>query len=161
MHHVPIRPTSITELQPAERLLVWTFRAWLGDPALRQHIWREYRRHFDRPAALDAIDAFSGTIEALRRNARRPILYHQPCCPCLGADEVTLLIAAAALQAGNTDMAARVSLWLVRRPGVAPLLQSLGRYADGLATYDLLLPERVGPAVARPAGAMPELSLVH
>src|SRR3546814_17814351 len=80
-------PTSVQELAEAERLVLWSFRRWFSGPEPLPMLAREFDRPFRRSAARPALLALDDALNALRRNARPPIVHNQPFCPCLGAAE--------------------------------------------------------------------------
>ncbi|WP_341705829.1 hypothetical protein, partial [Ferrovibrio sp.] len=111
-------PTSVQELTDGERLVVWAFRRWVSGPDQQLPLLaREFDRQFRRPDARPALAEFDGALTALSRHARRTIVHHQPCCACLGADEVCILSIVAALQAHVPAAARAMALWLIRQGG--------------------------------------------
>jgi len=77
-HH----PTTLGQLDLAERLVVWSFRRWVSGTENWGLVEHEFRRQFAQAAAPGALRSFAMFVEALRCYARRVIRYHQPCCPC-------------------------------------------------------------------------------
>lgn len=140
-------PTSLAELEPAERFIVWSFRRWVlgwsqGDADHWSLVWAELSRQFGEAAGRDATAAFAGLIDVLRWRARRAIHHHQPCCPCLAADEVCILVLIAAAQHEHAALAHAVSRWLVTPEAVDSLAGAGGRLADCMAQHGLSLPDR-------------------
>ena len=137
-------PTSLGELDLAERLVVWSFRRWVSGTENWALVEREFRRQFAEGAAHGALRSFAMFVEALRCHARRVIRYHQPGCPCLGCDEVCVLTMITAAQAGDTNLAKATGRWLVRAEGLEDLLQAAGALGQAMTRQDLHLPRRVG-----------------
>ncbi len=152
-------PTTLSELEPAERFVVWSFRRWvLGWSHSDAHhwslVWAEFTRQFGAAAGRDATAAFAGVIDVLRWRARRAIHHHQPCCPCLAADEVCILVLVAAAQHGHAALAHAVSRWLVTPEAVDALADAGFRLADCMGQHGFTLPDRATRGAAdapRPA----------
>jgi len=126
-------PTTLGELDLAERLVVWSFRRWVSGTENWALVEHEFKRQFAQAAAQGALRSFAMFIEALRCHARRVIQYHQPCCPCLGCDEVCVLTMITAAQAGDTNLAKATGRWLVKPEGLADLLQAAGDLGRAMA----------------------------
>jgi len=137
-------PTTLGELDLAERLVVWSFRRWVSGTENWALVEHEFKRQFAQAAAHGALRSFAMFVEALRCHARRVIHYHQPCCPCLGCDEVCVLTMITAAQAGDTNLAKATGRWLVKPEGLGDLLQAAGDLGRAMARQDLHLPRRIG-----------------
>jgi len=141
------------ELDPSERLIVWSFRRWvLG---LRENrgehwsfVWNEFARQFGAPAGKEALSGFAALIKGLQCHARRMVHHHQPCCPCLGADEASVMCLVAACQSRQLARARALAEWLVEPDGVGELLQAGTRLAHIMRQHALIFPERAGHAIA-------------
>ena len=142
--HTPHHPTSLSELELAERLVVWSFRRWVSGTENWALVEREFRRQFADTAAQGALRSFAMFVEALRCHARRVIRYHHPGCPCLGGDEICVLTMITAAQAGDTNLARATGRWLVRSAGLEPLTRAAGALGRAMARQDLHLPRRIG-----------------
>ncbi len=153
-------PTSIQELSDGERLVLWAFRRWVSGREHLPMLAREFDRQFRQAEARPALIALDAALSVLTRHARRTIVYHQPCCACMGADEVCLISIIAALQ-NDADAAARaMSQWLLRSEGVDDFTAALEDFADCLAGSGHDLPYRTRPRnAAHPA--RPVAMLVH
>jgi hypothetical protein len=158
-------PTSVQELGEAERFVLWSFRRWVAERGQLPMLAREFDRQFRRSEARPALLALDAALTALTRHARRTIVHHQPCCPCLGADEVCFVSIVAALQGGATAAARAMAQWLVRAPGVAAFVAPLDDFAACLAGSGLDLPYRTrpqGPPGMAPVGILrPALASIH
>lgn len=155
-------PTSVQELSEGERLVLWAFRRWVSGPEHLSMLAREFDRQFRRSDARPALLALDAALTGLSRHARRSIIYHQPCCACLGADEVCLISIVAALQADAGLAARSMARWLVRAEGVEAFVAPLDRLAEQLSSSGHDLPYRVRRrTVAQPAAAEPVALLVH
>lgn len=140
-------PTSTAELDPSERLIVWAFRRWLlGLPQnAGEHwsfVWNDFARQFGAQDGKEALSAFTGLIKGLQCYARRTIHHHQPCCPCLGADEVCLVSLVAACQNHQRQLARALAEWMVQSDGVGDLLEAGMRLARVMQRHSLNLPGR-------------------
>jgi hypothetical protein len=142
------------DLTAGERLLLWSFRAWAGTPAMHQLVWREFARTFPPDEAPQALRALELTIDAVGRHARRAFVYHPMCCRSVTADERALLAIFAAAQADETPLALRHAAWLVHSAGVGQMVSAASALALVMEGSDLLLPRRGqdAPAPARPSG---------
>jgi hypothetical protein len=149
-------PTSMRDLDPPERLIVWTFRRWaLG---LRQNnaehwsfVWFEFTKQFGARGGREALSEFACLIKGLQCYTRRALQHHQPCCPCLAADEVALVALVAACQSRQANRARALAEWLVLPDGAGELLAAATRLARVMGRHALTLPIRSNPA---PAHAM-------
>ena len=154
-----VRPTTVQELAEGERLVLWAFRRWIGGPEHLPMLAREFDRQFRRSEARPALVALDAALTVLSRQARRTIVYHQPCCPCLGADEVCFLAIVAAMQAGAANASRAMAGWLVRGEGVDAFLESLDDFAECLSGSGHDLPYRTAPRAELSHYAAPRTAL--
>lgn len=151
-------PTSIQELTEGERLVLWAFRRWVSGREHLPMLAREFDRQFRQSESRPALIALDAALTTLTRNARRTIVYHQPCCACLGADEVCLISIVAALQNGAANAARAMAQWLVRGEGVDGFTTALDDFADCLIGSGHDLPYRTRPRgearVSRPVAML-------
>jgi len=138
-------PTSIQELTEGERLVLWAFRRWVSGREHLPMLAREFDRQFRQVEARPALIALDAALATLTRHARRTIVYHQPCCACLGADEVCLISIVAALQNDAMPAARAMAQWLVRSEGIDALATALDDFADCLTGSAHDLPYRTKP----------------
>lgn len=153
-------PTSLQELSEGERLVLWAFRRWVSGREHLPMLAREFDRQFRQSEARPALIALDAALLGLTRHARRTIVYHQPCCACLGADEICLISIVAALQTGASATAQVMAQWLVRREGVDAFTTALKDFADYLSGSGLDLPYRTRPRNGA-CTAQPVAMLVH
>lgn len=153
------RPTLVKELAESERLVLWAFRRWVAGPEHLPMLAREFDRQFRRSDARPALIALDTALSVLSRQARRTIIYHQPCCACLGIDEVCFLSIVAAAQAGASTAARAMAQWLVLSEGVAAFLQALDEFAECLSESGHDLPYRTAPRAGSPLYAVPQAAL--
>lgn len=153
------RPTTVQELAEAERLVLWAFRRWISGPQHLPMLAREFDRQFRRCDARPALVALDAALSVLSRQARRTIVYHQPCCSCLGADEVCFLAIVAAAQAGAGNASRAMAGWLVRGEGVQAFLQALDGFAECLSGSGHDLPYRTAPRAEVSHHATPRAAL--
>lgn len=154
-------PTSMNELDPSERLIVWAFRRWvLG---LRENrgehwsfVWNEFARQFGAREGKEALSGFAALIKGLQCHARRMVHHHQPCCPCLGADEAAVMCLVAACQSHQLSRARTLAEGLVEPDGVGELLQAGSRLARVMRRCALIFPERTGSVTIGREAARPE-----
>lgn len=155
------RPTTVQELSEGERLVLWAFRRWVCGPEHLPMLAREFDRQFRRSDAQPALQCFDAALTALARNARRTIVYHQPCCACLGVDEVCFLSIVAAAQTGAGSAARAMTAWLVRSDGVDAFLQPLEAFADYLDSSGHDVPYRTARRKAGEPAAAPLALVMH
>jgi hypothetical protein len=140
-------PTSMGELEPAESLLVWALRRWiLGLQENAGHhlsmVSREFARQLESPRAEDAMGSFAALIRGLQEHARRRVRHHQPCCPCLGSDEVWLVCLIGSCQRGELCRARALAEWMVHAEGIGDLLDAATRLGRALEDRCLIIPCR-------------------
>lgn len=161
------RPTSTAELEPAERLIVWAFRRWVF--GLRRNtgehlplVWREFETRFGPCDSQEALSGFVGLINGLQCFARRKFCHHQPCCPCLGADEVRIVDFVAACQHRHMQLTRTMAEWMVESDAVGELIDNGRRVAQVLRRHGLLLPMRrmqAEPGVSHERAARPAMTM--
>ena len=146
------RPTSMDDLDAAERLIVWSFRRWVI--GLRENraehwsfVWNEFTRQFGAGAGKEALSGFAALMKGVQCYARRTLHYHQPCCPCLGDDEVSVMRLVAACQSQQLLRARSIAEWLVAPEAVGELLQGGTQLAHIMRKHALILPQRAGGEV--------------
>lgn len=150
-------PTTLGELEPAERFIVWMFRRWVvasKDLDARQLdiLAHEFRRQLGAADSRVGLMAGFELVNTIRNHARRMIEYHQPCCGCLGPDEACVLTLVAAGQAGDETLTAATARWLVRDEGQGILVANATRLGAILGDAALYLPRRgVGGSGSLPA----------
>lgn len=139
-------PITITELTEGERFVVWAFRRWVSGAEHLPMLAREFHRQVRRSDVRPALVAFDAALTGLSRHARRSIIYHQPCCACLGADEVCFVSIVAAQQAGAISAARAMAGWLILPVGLDAFLTALDLLGEYLAASGHDLPYRVRQA---------------
>ncbi len=155
-------PTSMNELDPSERLVVWSFRRWVlglkqNTAAHWDFVWNEFARQLGSQDGREALSGFACMVKALQCNARRRIHYHQPCCPGLGADEVSIVCFVAACQNGQLGLARALAQWLVKPDGSDEMITAATRLAEGMQSHGLVFPERCGaPAMPHTTEFVPQ-----
>lgn len=141
----------VTALDPAESLLVAAFRSAavaLGEG--RRDAWREVGTAIGGLAAPGcrraAMRHFRALMTTLGVHARRPLRFHLPACPCLGADEALFLDLYRQSRLDARCGASSLAHALVEADAAAALL----RHVTGLATQ---LCARPAPCASQPPGA--------
>ena len=119
---------------------------------LSRHDHRHWAAAWDSLAAAlgpvpakPVLSGLTALIRVICEHARRPLQHHQPCCPCLAADEASLLALIADSQCGRSGAAQARALWLVRGEGAAPLREASEGLAEALSGAGLLFPDRALP----------------
>ncbi len=152
------KPTTIQELEPAERVLVWAVRSWTAAGWRQQAVWRDFVLRFGSDA-LAVMTAFERLVRDLEQGARRPLTWGAPDAHGLQVDELCLLLLISALQMEETALAASILGWLATpaaKPGVMSAAKALARE---LEAAEMICPLRV--STPRIAGAPLSLVPVH
>lgn len=120
-------PTGTDALDEGEWLIAWMFRHWVighGDDRHWSMVWRDLAERYDTETASEAVTALATMVRVICENARRGFVYHQPCCPCLAADEYRLISFLGACRSGEARRAAGLAEWMVRVDGVGDLIEA-------------------------------------
>jgi len=174
---LPARPaaTSLSHLEPSQRLLIYGLRRWIMGLHERgawhwSLAWDAFAVELGPTISREALRALDALVRELAASSRRRFRYHHPCCPLLTPDEVTVLGLAAACQAENAVHREAVAHWLVHPRGFERLIRAGSDFAAALAAADLRLeaplaarreavatagPLTAGPATAGPGTAGP------
>ena len=156
-------PTLTAELHSTEHLIVWSYRSWaMAIQSGGDQRWRllryEFRRQFGSACGEAALDRFSALMRQIGANARAPLRYHAPCCPCLGAQEVCVISLVAACHARQWSLARRIAACLVLADGVGAAIAAASAFADMMRRHLPAMPLRLtgdaddGIAALSPAG---------
>ncbi|WP_374440540.1 hypothetical protein [Stella sp.] len=140
---------AVETLTPGERLLLWSFRAWVAGAGHRPLVLREFGRTFPADDAGPAIRALDRSVAAIAGHARRTIVHHPVCGQQASPDEQVILALFAAVQAERVELAVRLARWLVRPAGVTPLVTAAAALAFAMTENDLDLPLRPAPRPER------------
>jgi hypothetical protein len=149
----PYRATMLSELTRPERLIVSAFRRWIlgwieNDASHWKLVSHDFTEAFGPRSATAALASFGRFVNILRLNARRPIEYHQPCCPCLGVDEACLIVVMAASQQGDGVLARAAAGWLVTDEAAGDLLSCAALLGRTMRDHLPALPNRALQASA-------------
>ncbi|MEJ2119485.1 MAG: hypothetical protein P8Z76_02035 [Alphaproteobacteria bacterium] len=149
----PLRRTA--DLEPGEHLLLWGFRHWvcgLADdaPAHWRMVEREFTDRFGVDHGRRSLVGLVRMIALMQGHAARSIVYHRPCCPCVGEDEAIILGFVAACQLGDWPGARVRAASLVEEAGVGDLLQAGARLAKLMGDRGAALPLRATPIMEGP-----------
>jgi hypothetical protein len=138
-------PTEAADRSPAmisepEHTLIWSFRYWVcghvhGHARHWDLAWRHLREVLGDEDGKRAVSALEGVVRAICRHAHRPVTYHEPHCPCLGADEQRLVSLIAACQRGDWLLASGEAQQLVDAEGVGELIDAAARLARLLSAH--------------------------
>lgn len=140
-------PETTTELDVAERFVVRSFRRWVvglrhNDGGHWKQVWGDFASQFGDTDGKAALSGFARLIQSLQSYARRGISYHQPCCPCLSADEISITNLVAACQGHHLSHAHALAEWLVQPDGIGDLLDAASQLAHFMESHGLLFPVR-------------------
>jgi len=138
-------PTDrVGDLTEPEQLVLHCFRRWLAGGTQREMLWRFFAHDLHAAEARAALGGLEAMIRVLTAHARRNIAYHQPCCPCIGPDEVGLLTLVTAAQRAQPELARLIGGTFVRRDGIEVLLAAAEMFASALKRGARELPLRFG-----------------
>ena len=131
-HWNPRPPQSVTELGELDALLLRSFRFWLvglqhGDHNAWALAWNDLARQLGSRRARVALGALTSLVNILCGHARRRLIHHQPCCPCLCPDEASLISLIADCRAGDGEAAKLRAEWLVQEAGAPKLVEAAKR----------------------------------
>jgi hypothetical protein len=148
-------PQRMTDLEPGEHVLLWGLRHWLcgladDAPAHWRMVEREFTERFGIEHGRRALLGLVRLIALMQGHAARAIVYHRPCCPCVGADEALILAFVAACQLGDWPGARARAAALVDETGVGDLLQAGARLAKLMGDRGVRLPLRPAEAAEGP-----------
>ena len=150
-------PHELLQLAKAEAVVLRALRRWIvgssgGDPRLWSLDWNDLALAFGTEPGRDILTALIGMVREICGYARRPIEYHQPCCPCVCADEVCILTLLGACQRAEMQTARGLAEWLFTCEGAPGLLEAARKLAVVLAARGCRLPDR-GAAAPKPTTA--------
>lgn len=136
-------PTDrMCDLTESEQLVIGCLRRWLAGGGQREMLWRSLAYELDAGDARAALKGLEAMIRVLSAHAHRSIAYHQPCCACIGADEVGLLTLVSAMQREQPALARLVAGSFVHHEGLNPLLKAAEMFAAALRRGGRALPLR-------------------
>jgi hypothetical protein len=148
IHREKVRqPRMFNRLTGPEQLIVWSFRRWLTGWARQDAnewslVQNVFSREFGVADGKAALAQLARLVNTLYLNACRTLQYHQPCCPCLGADEAILLEVVAACQHCDGRAAYAAAASLVGEAGCGDLMDSATALAQSMRTHGMSLPRR-------------------
>lgn len=116
------------DLSPSEHLALSSFRYCLvamqrRSPETFDWLLASLRQSIGDEDAAAAAVAMSKLVATLAAAARRNISYHQPCCPCLSADESHLLAMVVAARQGEIADVADMAGELVYERAIGDLVE--------------------------------------
>lgn len=125
----PGRPVSVSELKPADYLVLWAIRAWVVGIRRRIDAGEPIRAAFDKYGIAEAAYLIDGLMSVVACGASRSLAVECVCHDTVSDDERCLL-AAAALHQDGYGFEARFLLRTMLLPsasnGVAEILDRLG-----------------------------------
>ena len=121
-------------LSPGELLVLQSFRRWVighrcRDPRQWTTVWNDLAGTLGGKAGRQALNALIAMIQTICSYAGRTIEHHQPCCRCLGDDELCVLALVGHCQRAEFLAARDLAESLVVADGVPELLGAAGRLA--------------------------------
>ncbi len=132
----------MSELSDGQQLVVWSFRRWLSGKQSWSTVWNEFAARFGAEPAKPILTSFVNLVDAIRAGARRAVHYHQPCCPCVGADEALLTSMVGAAQAGRRDIVRNYALEMVQDPMADALVERALDLAAALSDRGVEVPHQ-------------------
>ena len=122
------------ELSPGELLILQSFRRRVighrcRDPRQWTMVWNDLAATLGGKAGRQALNALIAMIQTICGYAGRTIEHHQPCCRCLGDDELCVLALIGHCQRSEFLAARDLAESLVVADGVPGLLGAAGRLA--------------------------------
>jgi hypothetical protein len=158
-------PTTLAELAPAERLVLWSLRRWIAgwveeNPSQWSLVSSEFAHIFGARDGRATLSSFAKFFKALWLAAGRTIRHHHPCCPLFGEDEACLLVLLAACRRGDWRLARAAGRWLTDTSEVGDLIGCAADLAAALAAHGMDFPHRTRtPAYA--AGSAAGITVLH
>lgn len=151
-------PRHMAELSDGEVGLIRALRLWALANAENGHFqnlileFREQFPHEDGITLTRVIDLF----RAIAGGSERAINHHTPDCPCFTADEIAMVTLVASIQANESQLARKLSNWMVADVHVSDVLVAAGQVATAFSQNAVELPLRsrgraVSPSVMVPA----------
>jgi hypothetical protein len=128
---------TTTDLADGERFLVGSLRRWaLGltdnNGEHWRFVWHDFQNRMGARDGKSALASFAGMVAALQVHARRPLRHHHPCCPCVGADELRIVVLVAACQRRDMELAERLAAWMIEAHGTCRVLRGGWRLPPAL-----------------------------
>jgi hypothetical protein len=139
---LPPPTDQVGDLTEPEQLVLRCLRRWLAGGTHREMLWRMLSHDIEPGEARVALKGLEAMIRVLTMHAHRNIAYHQPCCPCIGPDEVGLLTLVTAVQREQPELARLVAGTFVRHDGIKVLLAAADVFASTLKRCACELPLR-------------------
>jgi len=148
LDQAPTWPMTTTDLADGERFLVGSLRRWaLGltdnNGEHWRFVWHDFQNRMGARDGKAALASFAGMVAALQVHARRPLRHHHPCCPCVGADELRIVVLVAACQRRDMELAERLAAWMIEAHGTRQVLETGDSLAMLMCRHAIEVPLRV------------------
>ena len=82
--------SAMDQVPVPEALLVSCLREWFSGPDGRSRVDRVLRLRLGERAADACLPALEDVFHIVASHGRRPLIRHEPGCPCVGVDEAVL-----------------------------------------------------------------------
>ena len=135
-------PLSVADLNVAEQFVLWAVRTRLEGAARREHLEYGFRLAHDLPSGGAGLASFKSWFQVLATHCWRDLYLHRAPCPCLSADERTMLDLVASAQVGDERRLHRAAAGLVQPQAMKSLQQSSRTFAAALRELGLRLSGR-------------------
>lgn len=135
-------PLQMSQLDPGERLLIWTFRHWVSGTEYWPAVYAKFEATFENDPNQETLLAVARLINILNNGARRTIYHQELRCPSISRDEALIVLTIAWVQAGQTDKARRYARQLVEDNVADAAIARTIKVADLLKKHKVSLPKR-------------------
>jgi hypothetical protein len=154
-NQIETNPRHMGELSDGEAGLIRTLRLWAlanAENAHFQNLILEFRQQFPHEDGITltrVIDLF----RAIAVGSERTINHHTPDCPCFTADEIAMVTLVASIQANESQLARKLTNWMVADVHVTDVLVAAGHVAAAFSQNAVELPlrRRTPPGAMAPA----------
>lgn len=143
-------PRHLDQLTREERLVTIALRHTMSaicgsQPGAGSHLWTSFAPDCGATAARKASGALVAMIRQLACHAKSSISYHQALCPCLGPDELSLVMLIGLTQQRNWKAATSLVRTFVHEEGTGDVVAATAQFAAILQHHEIWLPARPEP----------------
>ena len=116
----------IKDLGDIEASAVIYFRLWFDNPISQEDVYSDFYTVLGAEDGENSLRSMKQLYQLFADHGRRPLIRHDICCKCVGADESCFgNLIAAAIEADQEDAMLLASLFV--KPKVAPVLVILAK----------------------------------